>query len=486
MSDDAIVGLEADLSDITGIASHSCHVKPGYLYMAIRGEEFNGEDFIDEAIAKGATIIALADDAKISKKDGIKYIFTKNTRKYLAKAAASHYKPQPQNIVGITGTSGKTSTAEFYRQICNVAGRQAASIGTLGVNGGSIDFLGAQILAMTTPDTITMHGTLQVWAMCEIKNIALEVSSHGLVQHRVDGINFSAAAFTNFTQDHLDYHITFASYFAAKMRLFSELLPAGAYAILNRDIPEFNKIKDICINRGHKLITYGMQEADITFRYDGRILHIRAFGKDYATEFRLPGQFQQYNAACALGLVAASDIDVYDAVQALSLIRAVDGRLQQVANYNDATIFVDYAHKPDALEKVLLSAREFTKGRLHVIFGCGGDRDHSKRPIMGEIALKLADVTIVTDDNPRTEDADKIRRDIIGTHHAQIIEIPDRREAITYGIAQLQSGDVLIVAGKGHEEYQIIGEKKHYFSDKEEVKKAVSLLRDQMMDTLFP
>ncbi|MBA8666627.1 UDP-N-acetylmuramoyl-L-alanyl-D-glutamate--2,6-diaminopimelate ligase [Holosporaceae bacterium 'Namur'] len=465
-----------DLSRATGIAFDSRRVEKGNIYVAIQGEKFNGENFIDEAIEKGATRIIVASSSKITQKPGVTYHFVENPRKELAIVAAEFYQQQPKNIVGVGGTSGKTSTVGFYRQMAEYAGIKAASIGTLGViyNELEYDSLGT----MTSPDPIKLHSVLKDLVRENITHTAIEVSSHGLDQYRLDGVVFKAGGFTNFTQDHLDYHKTLDAYFGAKLRFFSELLPIGSAAVLNKDIKEFEKLKSICNVRNIQVISYGIRDADITFSQSGELLNIVVFGEKFETKFPFNAEFQKYNLACALGLIAASDINIKDAVSAVSSLLPAVGRLEKVGEYRGAQIFIDYAHKPDALEKVLLSARKFTSRKLHILFGCGGDRDQSKRPIMGEIASRLADQVIVTDDNPRNEDAKQIRKEVLSGAQGAL-EIEGRRAAIRLAIYNLKEGDTLIVAGKGHEDYQIIGDIKYRFSDFEEVKKIIEAPREE-------
>ncbi|RZI45239.1 UDP-N-acetylmuramoyl-L-alanyl-D-glutamate--2,6-diaminopimelate ligase [Rickettsiales endosymbiont of Peranema trichophorum] len=466
-----------DIANISGMATSIQEVGPGYLYVAIKGESVNGEDFIDEAIKKGAVVIMHGNPSinascvNFVAKDNVQYVFSKNIRRDLALVAGKYYELEPSKIVGITGTSGKTSVVDFYRQIHDINKIQAASIGTLGtiVNGTILS-----PPSLTTLDPISLHRTLKELISRDVLSVALEVSSHGLQQYRVDGVDFTACAFTNFSQDHLDYHNDMESYFAAKMRLFQELLSSGKSAILNKDIAEFDEIKNRCQARGHHLITYGRVNADITFqRLSDGMLTLNVFGVEHTSHFKPYGDFQCYNLACAIGLVLASGMDVRLVFNAIGSLVSADGRLEEVATHNGARIFIDYAHKPDALEKVLTSARNFTTNRLHVLFGCGGNRDKFKRSIMGDIACELADIVIVTDDNPRNELPAQIRRDIIG-RHSNILEISDRAEAIRVAIQGLKNGDVLIITGKGHEKYQIVQGQHFPFCDKNTILKVVS------------
>jgi UDP-N-acetylmuramoyl-L-alanyl-D-glutamate--2,6-diaminopimelate ligase len=457
-----------DIKKYSGISFDSREATAQNLFVAIKGENFNGEEFIDLVIEKGVLGVVLAKDAKVTEKAGVEYFYVDNPRKELSHLAAMIYPNQPKTIVGVTGTSGKTSTVGFYRQICEYNKIKSASIGTLGVVSNDLEF--DAIDSMTSPSSVKLHSVLEELFKEKIKNVAIEVSSHGLDQYRLDGVNFIAAAFTNFTQDHLDYHKSFEAYLKAKLRLFDELLPSRSYAVLNHDINEFKILNEVSINKGLQVITYGKNDSDITFLRVGDSLNIKAFDKNFNVPFSLNAEFQEYNTICAVSLAVASGISIDHAIDSIPFLLPAIGRLEKIGEFNGAGIFIDYAHKPDALEKVLISARKFTSGKLHVLFGCGGDRDKSKRPVMGEIASRLADIIIITDDNPRTEDPSNIRRDILlGCNKA--IEISGRRTAIKQAIANLKPSDNLIIAGKGHEDYQIIGEIKYRFSDAEEVKK---------------
>jgi UDP-N-acetylmuramoyl-L-alanyl-D-glutamate--2,6-diaminopimelate ligase len=466
-----VVEFFENVSDITAICFDSRAVVPGSIFIAIKGENFDGNNFIDIAIEKGAKFIITELKEMKPQAGDVTYISSDKPRMVLALLASKFYGEQPSSIVGVTGTSGKTSTVGFYRQFCEFAGKKAASIGTLGVISNDLEFDSTGV--MTSPDPVRLHQILADLKKESIEDVAIEVSSHGLGQHRLDGVNFKAAAFTNFTQDHLDYHKSMEAYLSAKKRFFKELLPSDGKAVLNCDIKEYEELVKVCSDKGIKAISYGMNEgADISFKVEDDIIKINAFGEHFEAPFNFAAEFQQYNVICALSLAVAMGMQVKQLVESIPLLSAAVGRLEKVADFNGAEILIDYAHKPDALEKVLISARKFTKNKLHVLFGCGGDRDQSKRKIMGEIATKLADNVIVTDDNPRSEDPNLIRKEILkGAPNA--FEIAGRREAINYSIADLTPGDVLIVAGKGHEEYQIVGTVKYRFSDAEEIKKAI-------------
>jgi UDP-N-acetylmuramoyl-L-alanyl-D-glutamate--2,6-diaminopimelate ligase len=450
-----------------GITSDSRLVKPGYTYIAIKGTKFNGEDFINEAIKNGATRIVVSEDSNIQPLDHIEVIKVPNTRKALALFAAEFYNNQPENIVAVTGTNGKTSTANFYKQIASFAGYKSASIGTLGVLCDDLEFDNSD--ALTSPDSIKLHEILSTLQNHSITHVGIEASSHGLSQFRLDGVKFKAAAFTNFTQDHLDYHDTMEEYFMAKVRLFSEVVKGG-YAVLNADIPEFPALHDICLKHKLNIIDYGKNANNIQLIECGEKLRLSINNAPFESDYHLNGDFQVYNVMAALGLAMSVGISLDKCIQAIPHLKAAPGRLELAGMKNNAKIFIDYAHTPDALENAIKSLRSSCKNNLHVLFGCGGDRDPKKRSIMGQIANDLADKVIVTDDNPRTENPEQIRKQILSScPKAQ--EIENRATAIKSALDSLQNHDVLLIAGKGHEDYQIIGTVKHHFSDIEEVQK---------------
>ncbi|HEY0833560.1 MAG TPA: UDP-N-acetylmuramoyl-L-alanyl-D-glutamate--2,6-diaminopimelate ligase, partial [Azospirillum sp.] len=361
------------------------------------------------------------------------------------------------------------------RQIWATLGAKAASLGTLGIAGPGVDRYGA----MTTPDPVTLHQVLAEVKDAGIERLAMEASSHGLDQFRLDGVRVAAAGFTNLTRDHLDYHGGMEAYFAAKAMLFDRVLSPDGAAVLNADIPEFDGLSAICSNRGQRVFGYGFAGRELKVRGieplpHGQRLSLTVLGRDHTVELPLVGRFQAWNALCALGLVIATGADAAAAVEALATLDGVPGRLQHVATHpNGAPVFVDYAHTPDALETVLTALRPHAAGRLVVVFGCGGDRDRGKRPVMGELAGRLADRAIVTDDNPRTEEPASIRRAVLAGNPAAE-EIGDRRSAIRAAVQGLGPGDVLVVAGKGHEQGQTIGSEVRPFDDAAEARAAVS------------
>ena len=460
--------------DIVGLAADSRDVRPGYLFAAIAGSAADGRDFIPDALGHGAVAVLAPPGTAITDSD-IRLITDDNPRRRLAQMAARFFQDQPETAVAVTGTNGKTSVALFTEQIWHRLGYRAASVGTLGIHGQGL----AAPLMHTTPEPVTLHRALSDIAGHGIDHVAMEASSHGLDQYRLDGVRLTAAAFTNLSHDHLDYHASEADYLSAKARLFGEVLRPGATAVLNADAAVFETLNEICQGRGLKVLSYGKAGADIrlnarTANATGQHLDLTVLGRDYRVELPLSGSFQVDNVACALGLVLACGADVDAAIDALGTLEGIKGRLQRVASHPyGAPIYVDYAHTPEALDNVLQALKPHAADRLVVVFGCGGDRDQSKRRIMGEVACSYADSVIVTDDNPRNEDAAVIRRQVMdGCHSA--IEIADRAEAIHHAVAELGPGDVLVIAGKGHEQGQIIKGDVRHFDDAEQALAAVA------------
>jgi UDP-N-acetylmuramoyl-L-alanyl-D-glutamate--2,6-diaminopimelate ligase len=458
---------------VQGICSDSRKVQTGFLFAALAGEKADGQAFIQDALAKGAVAILAASGKDIPYAKPA--IIDAEPRKALAKIAATFYAQQPEMIAAVTGTSGKTSTVQFLRQLWQVCGHRAASIGTLGVIGTDIERYGS----LTTPDSIALHQDLEMLVRkLNITHLAMEASSHGLDQYRLDGVRVKLAAFTNFSRDHLDYHPSMEEYFKAKQRLFTEILPFDGVAVLNADSPECAALKTSATRRRIKIITYGESDhADIRllekiYAGGGQDLKILHAGKEYATRINLVGAFQAYNVLCALALAVASGEDIEKLIALVPQLQGVRGRLEYVGEKNGGHVYVDYAHKPDALENVLQALRPHTENRLITVFGCGGNRDAGKRPIMGAIAAKLSDRVIVTDDNPRHEDAATIRKEVLqGCPEA--LEIPDRGEAITHALSLMQKGDSVLIAGKGHETGQIIGDTTLPFDDAEIARKVL-------------
>jgi UDP-N-acetylmuramoyl-L-alanyl-D-glutamate--2,6-diaminopimelate ligase len=458
--------------EITGLSADSRAIRPGFLFAALQGAKHDGRAFIRQAIDAGAAAVLGPPDLQHDTlATELPVITDANPRRQLARMAARFYSAQPHTIAAVTGTNGKTSVAYFTQQLWNALDRRAAALGTLGVRGPGL----AGGPSLTTPDPVELHRVLASLAQQGIDWLAMEASSHGLSQYRLDGVNIHAAAFTNLTRDHLDYHGDMEHYRAAKRRLFGELLPKDGVAVLNADSPEFDGLRGIADDRGQRVISYGLRNGNVCCTEAvasdaGWNLQVRIFGETFACNFPLPGEFQVSNLLCSLAIVIGCGDKAADAVAAVEKLTGVPGRLELAARLpNGASILVDYAHTPDALAAVLTTVRPHVRGRLGVVFGCGGDRDKGKRPEMGKVAEELADVAIVTDDNPRSEDAAIIRSEIMAACPSGR-EIGDRREAIAAAMAQLTAGDVLIVAGKGHEEGQIVGSEVLPFNDAEVVR----------------
>jgi UDP-N-acetylmuramoyl-L-alanyl-D-glutamate--2,6-diaminopimelate ligase len=458
---------------ISGVSSDSRDVALGKLFFAVPGTKTDGARYAADAAKRGAAVVVAAKGAVLDTL-AVPLVEVDDPRRALALAAAQFFGRQPETMVAVTGTSGKTSVASFTRQIWEQAGCAAASIGTTGVMAPDRIEYGS----LTTPDPVGLHRLLSELAASGVTHAAMEASSHGLDQRRLDGVRLAAGAFTNLGRDHMDYHPTVEHYLNAKLRLFDTLLAKGAPAIVFADDRWSEPVIKAAGAAGLNVLTVGRHGSFLElkrveherFRQRAEIEHQ---GVIHEVDLPLAGDFQVSNALVAAGLAIATGTPVGMALKALEKLRGASGRLELVGTAsNGAPVYVDYAHKPDALENVLLSVRPFTTGRVMVVFGCGGDRDRGKRPIMGEIATRLADVAIVTDDNPRTEKPEEIRAAILAAAPGAV-EIGDRREAIHHAVAMLQPGDTLIVAGKGHEEGQTIGTETFPFSDHDEVRKAL-------------
>lgn len=465
---------------ITGITADSRRVQPGFLFVAIKGIQSDGTQFIAKAKEAGAVAVLCAHNSPPPAGEGIIILKTANPRLIMAQMAARFYNAQPKHMVAVTGTDGKTSTADFFRQLAHLCGHSSASIGTLGIISGGGELLYPD--TRTTPEPGLLHWLLKDLADKNITHVCMEASSHGLDQYRMDGVKLEAAAFTNLTRDHMDYHHTEEAYFKAKLRLFADVLPEGKTAVLNQDDARFGDILAACKKKNHKVIGFGRSGEQFRLLSAEPLPHgqrakLELFGKPYTIDVPLVGGFQVLNILTALGLVAACGGDLNKALAVIPMLTGVPGRLEQVAQLtNGATVFIDYAHTPAALEKILHTLRPHTKNKLHVVFGCGGDRDKGKRPEMGAVAERLADSVIITDDNPRSEDPASIRKAILAaTRHAK--EVADRREAIYVAIKGLRAGDILVIAGKGHEKTQTIGDKVTPFDDAEVARAAVGELK---------
>jgi UDP-N-acetylmuramoyl-L-alanyl-D-glutamate--2,6-diaminopimelate ligase len=459
---------------ISTITASSRDVVPGAMFVALPGTRTEGAAYIPDAIAAGAQIIVTGIGKGSSVPEGVTLIEVANPRRTLALMAARFAGRQPDVALAVTGTSGKTSVAEFTRQILARVGRKAASLGTLGL----VKPDGATYGSLTTPDPVSLHSTLKALAADGVTHIAFEASSHGLDQHRLDGVRLTAAAFTNLGRDHMDYHLSTDDYLAAKLRLFKELLQPGQTAVINADGAHAGDVVAAAEARKLRVLTTGAAGKDLrlaSVRREGfsQVLEIDASGRRSTVRLPLIGAYQVENALVAAGLAIAAGEKPDAVLAALEHLDGVPGRLQVAGEANGALAIVDYAHKPEALAAALDACRPFVTGKLICVFGCGGDRDAGKRPIMGAISVGKADVTIVTDDNPRTESAAAIRRDILdGAPGAR--EIGDRAGAIAAAVDMMQPGDVVLVAGKGHETGQIVGEDVVPFSDLDAVADAIA------------
>ena len=460
-------------TEILGMTADSRKVEPGFLFAALKGSVQDGSQFAAMAIQKGAAAILSDGSADAG---GLPHVIADEPRRALALAAKRFHAAQPEFVVAVTGTNGKSSTVDFARQIWSRAGLKAASMGTLGAIGpsGKID------VGHTTPDPVTIHETLSALAGQGVTHCAMEASSHGLEQHRLDGVDLSAVGFLNFTQDHLDYHGSMEEYLKSKLRLFASLAPKGIPAIVNADSPQRDDFEAAAKSAGLQVVSFGWRGEDLWIdelmpKQAGQSLFL--YWRDVEqkpVELPLIGEFQALNALAAAAICLSLGMEFPAVADGLANLKPVKGRLEFVGKTETgAAVFVDYAHTPDGLDVLLRAVRPHTAGRLKVIFGCGGDRDAKKRPLMGEIASRQADDVIVTDDNPRSEDPATIRAAVLaGAKGAR--EIGDRGEAIRTVIGELRKGDTLVIAGKGHETGQIVGKTVLPFSDQDEAQAALT------------
>ncbi len=468
-----------DLTNFNNITSDSRQVEKNSIFVAIKGQNNDGHNYIEEAIKKGATLIVIDKNYtntlknELNYQQSVKFLPVDSPSQTLSHIAALIYK-QPENIVAVTGTDGKTSVAYFYKQIVELLGYKAASIGTLGVlSTGDKVSMGP---ALTTPTAEHMHRILHQLKSHDIDNVILEASSHGLDQSRIDGVRIKAAAFTSFGQDHLDYHKDIESYLEAKLLLYNKVMSQNSIAIINSDMDITERIIHECQKYHHKVLTYGksgnfLKILHIEYRENKSHFDFILNGKKYSDTLAFIGDFQIHNILCALCLAVAMGFEVDRCLDVLKHLKPVPGRMEQVRDIN---IFIDFAHTPESLQKSLtvLHDKKTTNGRLIVVFGCGGDRDKEKRSKMGKVANDIADVVIVTDDNPRTEDPALIRRNIM-SNCPKAIEIGNREKAIKTAVEMVKKDDFLLIAGKGHESTQIIGDKVLKFSDKEVTEKYI-------------
>jgi UDP-N-acetylmuramoyl-L-alanyl-D-glutamate--2,6-diaminopimelate ligase len=465
----------ADL-DVGGVSADSRTIKRGDVFVAIEGGKTDGLRFVKPAIAAGAVAILAQKRPDAPLPEAVAFARVGNARGALALMAARFYPRQPRTIAAVTGTSGKTSVAAFTRQIWTALGHRAASIGTIGI----VSPRGETYGSLTTPDPVALHRSLDALAGEGVTHLAIEASSHGLDQYRLDGLRIAAGAFTNITRDHLDYHPSFEAYFAAKLRLFEALLEPGSAAVIDVDHEHAEAVAAAAKARGLSIVSVGRNGTGIRLVesvIDGfsQLLRIEQGGKNFRLRLPLVGEFQVENALVAAGLAIATGGDPAAVFPALERLTGAKGRIELVGSSRGAPIFIDYAHKPDALAKALDALRPAVTGRLVVVFGAGGDRDRGKRPLMGAVAVAKADRVIVTDDNPRSENPAAIRAAIMAAAQSAS-EIGDRCEAIRSAISELRSGDVLLIAGKGHETGQIIGDRVVPFSDHEAVAAALKEL----------
>lgn len=475
LGNDAAIEPAVAALDVTGLALDSRVVKPGDLFFALAGSKTDGARFIDAAIAAGAVAV-VGDHAPDGSK--VPFITVANPRRALALAAASFFPAQPATVAAVTGTSGKTSVAAFTRQIWERLGHASASIGTIGLVSPKRTVYGS----LTTPDPIALHRQIDEITRQGVTHLAFEASSHGLDQYRLDGVRVAAGGFTNLSRDHMDYHPTVAHYLAAKLRLFRELVSPGGAAVISADHDCSADVIGAASSRGLRVMAVGrngdgagegIRLTEAVVEGFSQKLTVEHRGKSHSIRLPLVGEFQIENALVSAGLAIGTGSDAANVFASLEHLEGAKGRLERVGERNGAPIFVDYAHKPDALAKALQALRPYAKRRLVVVFGAGGDRDAGKRPIMGEIAAENADGIIITDDNPRSEKPETIRAEILATAKGAR-EIGDRTAAIRAAIEELQDGDALLIAGKGHETGQIVGAEVLPFSDHEAVAAALA------------
>ena len=453
--------------EVTGVNADSRKIVPGDAFFAVPGTRVHGDVFADEAVYRGASVMIT--DRQPERPPTIPVIVVKDVRAAYARAAARQFEPQPPVSVAVTGTNGKSSVVSFVRQIWTASGIRGASLGTVGLETSD----GIAPRELTTADPLSLHRDLGLLSEQGIDHVALEASSQGLDQRRVYGLRFAAVAFTNLTEDHLEYHGGMDNYREAKLRLFRDLLRPDGAAVINCDDPQHVPFIFAALDRGARVLTVGDEGAFFEIErienegYGQRVTG-RLVGEPASFHLPLTGAFQASNALVALGLATSTGVPRDKALAALETLRGAKGRLELVGQAADGAVFVDYAHSPDALKNALAALRPYAAGKLTVVFGCGGDRDRGKRPVMGRIAAELADRVIVTDDNPRTEDAAAIRAEILAAA-PKAEEIGDRRKAIAAAVASIGAKDVVLIAGKGHEDYQIVGTTKHHFSDHEVV-----------------
>ena len=450
-------------SEVTGFAIDHRKVTKGNVFGAFKGAVFNGEDFIPAAVDKGAVAVVARRQAKV---EGAVHLADEQPRRLFAQLASKYYGPYPETVVAVTGTNGKTSTVEMTRQIWRMLGHRSASIGTLGVTTSDDQVK----TGLTTPDIVTFLSNMAGLKRMGISHVAYEASSHGLDQYRAEGVPLAAAAFSNFSRDHLDYHPSMDAYFEAKMRLFDEVIAPGGAAVIWTDDPKSDEVIERAKKRGLTVMTVGRKGESIrlveqTSTPLGQALILEHEGEQHRLALPLIGAYQASNVMTAAALVLATGGEWRDVFSAMGRVSPVRGRLERaVISRAGAPVYVDYAHTPDALEAAIMALKPHVEGKLIIVFGAGGDRDQGKRAPMGEVATRLADVAIVTDDNPRSEDPAKIRADIMGGAPGAI-EVAGRKEAIVRALEMAKGGDIVLLAGKGHETGQVIGTRVLPFDD---------------------
>ena len=457
----------SDNREISGLSADSREIRPGFLFGSL-----NGDQYLQSALDNGATAFLVPADCGFAFPESAAVIRSNNAGKDFALAAARFYEHTPPHIMAVTGTNGKTSIADFIRQVLTMMGKKAASTGTLGMIKGCAEPIPSP---NTTPNAVVIQRELRELYDENYQYVVMEASSHGLCQYRLGGVRCEVAGFTNLTRDHLDYHKTFENYLEAKLILFRETLKDGGTAVLNADIDCFETIRKACLNSGRRVVSYGRRGSELRLLKNeplphGQRLELEFYGRKITLEIPLSGEFQAMNVLCALGMLVEETKQPEEVLKHIVKIRGAKGRLELAGQKNGAAVYIDYAHTPDALENVIRALRPHTQGKLAVLFGCGGDRDAGKRPIMGRLANDLADIVYVTDDNPRTENAENIRSQIMAAC-PRGINIGDRALAIKTAMDALQPGDILILAGKGHETGQYVNGRIFHFSDHEEVAK---------------
>lgn len=470
-------------AEISAVELDSRKTVPGALFIALNGKNSDGRKFIPDALEKGAAAVLYDGDYTPPAADGVLFVRADgDMRQNIARAAANFYKPVPPYISAVTGTNGKTSIADFTRQLMKKLGYSAASIGTVGV----VSDVAENAETLTTPDSVTLHRILRDLAVRGVDYVSLEASSIGIEQYRLDGLKIKAAGFTNFTQDHLDYHLTMENYLKAKEELFSRVMETDGTAVLNADIPEFAELAEICRRRGIKVMSYGRNGSDLKIlsrvpHAEGQTLETEIEGRPYRLELPLIGEFQAMNVLCAVGMVIAMHGFSGKIIDSLPHLKGAPGRLDLAGRLaNGAAVYVDYAHTPDALDNVIRTVNQLRTGNetFTVVAGCGGDRDRTKRPEMAAIVAEGADRAIFTSDNPRSEDPMDILEEMMAgvpaERTARVLVNPDRRQAIRTAVAMARKGDIILVAGKGHETYQEVKGVRTHFDDMEQLREAFS------------